>query len=70
VGISFEDLPLEVRRRIEAESAVVGKARQRVTAWKDIPPSWKQHKQCGWAGTGECLYCGDEGTEHVETQTP
>jgi len=79
MGINFQDLPPEVRERIRAESALVGKQRQRVTAWKDIPPSWTQHRACGWAGTGECpfcsepvgpcLYCGDEreGEQHGES---
>jgi len=64
--ISFEDLPIDVRKRIEAESAVVGKQRQRVTAWKDIPSTWgicRQHGMCWWPKDAGCVLCeyGDEG---------
>lgn len=31
-----------------------------------IPAAWTNHsKSCGWAGTGECLFCGDEGEQSM-----
>ena len=71
MGISFQDLPPEVRMRIAAEAALVGKQRQKVTAWKDVPPSWGQcrpHGMVWWPKDAGCVLCeyGDEGTEHVQ----
>lgn len=61
--ISFEDLPPEVRRRIEAESAAIGKQRQKVTAWRDVPPSWgvcKEHGWVWWPKDAGCVLCEGE----------
>jgi len=72
-NISFEDLPPEIRARIREESALVGKQRQRVTAWKDVPASWKQCRPHGFAWMGDAEQCprceypdGDEGDSNVE----
>ncbi len=59
-SLGWDDLPADVQRELGMSKA---KTSSRVTAWKDVPSSWTQHRGCGWAGTGDCIYCPerDEG---------
>lgn len=60
-AVPFDELPRDVQRSV-AGNAEKPEAEMRprspVTRWSDIPPSWTQHRDCGWAGfMGKCLYC-------------
>jgi len=61
--IDVNDLPEDVRKQLEKAGQIPRSKRRagvtsRTTAWKDVPAmGWVKHVACGWAGTGECLYC-------------
>jgi hypothetical protein len=60
--IRVDDLPKEVQaeaRRLAGMRPKVHRERQ-PKASNVIPASWTVHKECGWGGTGECIYCGGE----------
>lgn len=70
MGISFQDIPPELRAQLEAEYKDKPKSKNRVTAWKDIPASWKTCRPHGWAGFGgECLYCPERDGERTDGES-
>lgn len=67
--VKLKDLPKERQAEVKRLAGVPSRGypperAERVS--NSIPASWTDHrKACGWAGTGECLYCGDEGEQNM-----
>jgi hypothetical protein len=53
--ISWDDLPADVKRTLGVRPPK--KSSSRVTAWRDIPPGWRQCRPHGWAWMGEVKQC-------------
>lgn len=65
--VKWKDLPKERQAEAKRLAGVPSRGYRAARSERvsnSIPASWTDHsKSCGWAGTGECLYCGSDGEQ-------